>query len=297
MKKLLSVLLVAVMACTMAVTAFAEDDPGIINGTDILRGTAVIDGYMDEGYLKSAAYELPADTVPGYTWGITRDTDATATVRFMWDDHYLYIHATGIDSTPNEVQFTEEPGGATWQDDCVIMALTYSEESHGGKRNCFHLGSTPEHVYAWEHVRAQSSHGGPIVASHLTATGWEAEMAFQLAVYPETKEVPAPWCAEAGQTFTLSLFQVVDCYDNMALDGYERSSAYVAANPVVFTLVDKPAIAPETEAETEPETEAETVEEKVDTPAADAPQTFDAGIIAAVAAIVSAAGYAISKKR
>ena len=42
------------------------------------------------------------------------------------------------------------------------------------------------------------------------------------------------------------------------------------------------------------ETEPETVEVVED--AAAAPQTFDAGIVAAVAAIVSAAGYAISKK-
>ena len=43
--------------------------------------------------------------------------------------------------------------------------------------------------------------------------------------------------------------------------------------------------------EPEPETVAEVVEE------AAAPQTFDAGVIAAVAAVVSAAGYALSKKR
>lgn len=43
------------------------------------------------------------------------------------------------------------------------------------------------------------------------------------------------------------------------------------------------------------ETEPETDEVVEDAPAA-APQTFDAGIVAAVAAIVSAAGYAISKK-
>jgi len=42
------------------------------------------------------------------------------------------------------------------------------------------------------------------------------------------------------------------------------------------------------------------VEEVVETPADDAgataPQTFDAGVIAAVAALISAAGYAVSKK-
>ena len=53
--------------------------------------------------------------------------------------------------------------------------------------------------------------------------------------------------------------------------------------------------APETEAEVvetaAPETEAEVVE----TPAA--PQTFDFGVIAVIAAVVSAAGFAVSKKR
>ena len=44
------------------------------------------------------------------------------------------------------------------------------------------------------------------------------------------------------------------------------------------------------------ETEAETVAEVVEAPAA-APQTFDMGVIAAIAAVVSAAGYALSKKR
>ena len=74
--------------------------------------------------------------------------------------------------------------------------------------------------------------------------------------------------------------------------------------------------APETEAETEapaaeettapaeteaPAEETEAPEETVETPAEttkeEAPQTFDAGIVAAAAAAVSAIGYALSKKR
>ena len=59
--------------------------------------------------------------------------------------------------------------------------------------------------------------------------------------------------------------------------------------------------APAAEAETEaPETEAETeaAEETVETSAeTTAPQTFDMGVIAAALAAVSAAGYAVSKKR
>jgi len=46
-----------------------------------------------------------------------------------------------------------------------------------------------------------------------------------------------------------------------------------------------------------PVVEAPVVEETVEAPVAQAPQTFDAAIIAAVAAVVSLAGYAVSKKR
>jgi len=43
--------------------------------------------------------------------------------------------------------------------------------------------------------------------------------------------------------------------------------------------------------------ETEAVVEEVVEEAVTAPQTFDAGVIAAVAAVVSAAGYVVSKKR
>ena len=66
------------------------------------------------------------------------------------------------------------------------------------------------------------------------------------------------------------------------------------------TVEETEAPAKETEAETVAETEA-AAEETVEAPAADAsaetaPQTFDMGIIAAAAAVVSLAGYAVAKK-
>ena len=59
--------------------------------------------------------------------------------------------------------------------------------------------------------------------------------------------------------------------------------------------------APETEAETEApetvaETEAETAEETVTTEVTTAPQTFDIAVVAGIAAVVSLAGFAASKK-
>ena len=66
------------------------------------------------------------------------------------------------------------------------------------------------------------------------------------------------------------------------------------------TVAETEATVEETEAETVAETEA-AAEETVEAPAADAsaetaPQTFDMGIIAAAAAVVSLAGYAVAKK-
>ena len=79
-----------------------------------------------------------------------------------------------------------------------------------------------------------------------------------------------------------------------ALTACGKEEAPVATEaPVVETEAETEAPAVETEAEVvaPAETEAPVVEEVA------APQTFDAGVIAAVAAIVSAAGYALSKKR
>ena len=78
----------------------------------------------------------------------------------------------------------------------------------------------------------------------------------------------------------------------------ETEAPVVETEPETEAPAETEAEVVETEAETEaevveteaPETEAEVVEE------ADAPQTFDFGVVAAIAAVVSLAGYAVSKK-
>ena len=80
---------------------------------------------------------------------------------------------------------------------------------------------------------------------------------------------------------------------------------YASLNQLTYvgTVVDESALeteapAPETEApavETEAPAAAETVTEVVEVPAA--PQTFDFGVIAAIAAVISAAGYAVTRRR
>ena len=90
---------------------------------------------------------------------------------------------------------------------------------------------------------------------------------------------------------------------------YLYNDGYEIGQTINITIVDPNAPAETEAAETEapvveteaPETEAEVVEtEAPETEAveeADAPQTFDFGVIAALVAIISAAGYAVSRKR
>ena len=107
------------------------------------------------------------------------------------------------------------------------------------------------------------------------------------------------------------------CYYNMLSHG-DVAEVELYGYPEDGVVDEAPAAeettAPETEAETEapaaeettapaeteaPAEETEAPEETVEAPAetTEAPKTFDAGVIAAVAAVVSAAGYAVSKKR
>jgi len=70
----------------------------------------------------------------------------------------------------------------------------------------------------------------------------------------------------------------------------------LTADEVVALYTYVPEVAEESESESESQTDADTtINEDVNN--GDAPQTFDFAVIGAIAAIVSAAGYAISKKR
>jgi len=91
--------------------------------------------------------------------------------------------------------------------------------------------------------------------------------------------------------------------DGSTTEAPAEETAPVPAETTAPETEPETAPAPETEPETTPaaETEPETVPAPAETTAPEttpaAPQTFDAGIIAAAAAVISAAGYAVSKKR
>jgi len=262
MKKFLSILVLCALVCAFVIPAQAD-----VVSTDILKGTPTLDGALDDMYTKSASLEIGADVAPFYEWSLTASDskDVSATAYLLWDADYLYICTVVLDSTP-----TAAEGDPTWQNDAsehwfIDSGLTYKIHASGSGN--FFLGADEDGQTPYDFA-------GSKAVCAWTDDGYITEIAL-----PFTE-------LAAGRTFQYQL-QINDIFEPIAIAGLAKNDNSLEST--TMTLVDDWAV--------EPETEAETVEEKVDAPAADAPQTFDAGIIAAVAAIVSATGYALSKKR
>ena len=224
---------------------------------EILKGTPELDGALDDIYLQSAVYTIEADSV-NYAWGGAEIQDfSEAASYFLWDDNYLYICTTNVDDTP--VALT---GEKTWMNDAAEMWFIdegLRHKIHAAADGNFFLGTDGDGQTAYDFAGAKSVAG-------YTDDGWCIEVALPMNDLG------------AGKEFSFTL-QVNNCLDNDAAAGSASGSQNAdyamkcVAEEVVLPVVE------------------EVVEESA------APQTFDAGVIAAVAAIVSAAGYALSKKR
>jgi len=301
MKKFLAILVAAAMLAISASAIepylFTEEDGEVSVYADmtILKGTPVVDGVMDDIYLQSDSANAPAHRENTWGTGLLVDQSVDTTCWMLWDDNYLYIYGVTLDTTPGVLN--DDP--TAWCSDGVEFGFEAANGEFDGEY-FFRLRAAG--LVSAEN-KASGMEGIQYVAN-VTDDGHTYEVA-----------IPLPNLG-AGMVYQLGCFQAIDIYDSLALDICTKRAmpddAWVEANKEAGDLDETPdydeifvtlsaeevvVAGAETEPEKETETEAETVEEKVDTPAADAPQTFDAGIIAAVAAIVSAAGYAISKKR
>ncbi len=258
MKKLASLLMAGLLAVAMIAPASAA------GANEILKGTPELDGALDDIYLQSAVYTIESDVV-NYAWGGAEIQDfSEAASYFLWDDNYLYICTVNADDTP--VALT---GEKTWMNDAAEMWFIdegLHHKIHAAADGNFFLGGDKDGQTAYDFAGAKS-------VANYTDDGWCIEVALPMNALA------------AGKEFSYTL-QVNNCLD----DGAAAGSASGSQNADYgMKCVAEEVVLPE------PETEAEVVDVVVDAPAA--PQTFDAGIVAAVAAIVSAAGYALSKKR
>ena len=266
MKKALSLVLAILLVMALSVAASAT----VVNGK-ILNGTPVVDGELDDIYTQSASYTLDKDWV--YAWGdgdIANSGDATA--YFLWDSDYLYICVVAADSTPCS---SVDQG---WDNDAAEMWFLDEDlkcKIHAAADGNFFLGGDGDGAVAWEK--------GVDVSQHVAVQnddGWVVECAFPMNDLA------------AGKTFGFAL-QVNDIYDNEKTSGVATGSQNPDAESLECVADTVVVAEPETEA---PAAEAEVVDIAAAETTVVAPKTFDAGIIAAVAAIVSAAGYAVSKK-
>ncbi len=263
MKKLASLLMAGLLAVAMIAPVAADS-------TAVLNGTPVVDGALDEIYLQSAEQTLGA---PFHWWDFTAgEEDMSAKAYFLWDDDYLYVAVVVTDPEVISVGadvYAENP--QNWQAEAA--ELWFDEGAGKWKTHAEATGLT----FFVQGVNAEPSFTSEdcLYAVSKTDDGYITEYAMPVMNL------------KAGGTISTTL-QVNDLASHDSHPGTGYASGSQDAN-IVLTFDAAQVVYPE------PETEAEVVDVAVDEAAA--PQTFDAGVIAAVAAIVSAAGYAISKKR
>ena len=161
-------------------------------------------------------------------------------------------------------------GDKGWQNDAAEMWFIDEgllHKIHAAADGNFFLGSDKDGKTPYDFSGAKS------VATY-TDDGWCVEVALPMNDLT------------VGKEFSYSL-QVNNC-----IDGIDAGSASGSQKAdYALKCVAEEVVLPE------PETEPEVVETAVAEDVAVAPQTFDISVAAAIAAVVSMAGYAFSKKR
>ncbi len=290
MKKLFAMLLASVCALSMAATAGAYSND---TKYDIpLANTApTIDGKItDDEWDNALAIPMNKDTLQAVAG--TLDTCPEGTFYWMWNYDGLYFFADVKDNTAPDTKHSANAGSYNSGDGiqfCIYPDVTMSGNAVGD-------------LYFWSLV--VTGEGKAEIGEHFVfGTGGSGADVEDAVVA----------CTQNGSSYTIEAFMPCVCWESsnkpitvvdgtefamtnviMEQDGGTQSllidSGWFDANQSNKYTLSADKIAGHVDA---PETEAEVVDAVVDTVA---PQTFDAGVIAAVAAIVSAAGYAISKK-
>lgn len=264
MKKIFSFILAAMLTGTMALTASAAFDRTLTApmGTPTLDGTA------------EALWDNAEWTTVDKPYDGTTDTTSTVKVKMLWDETNLYFLAEVYDIDLNATEDLVE----IYLDETMDRADVYGTDDS----QCRFQVSDGALNAAMPGTQAKSD--VECVVSSLGSDIYlmEGRLAWSEANAVAGTKIGLEFMYNEGDSANAFIEAYRWNVDTANGDPapYENTSAFgtliLGAAPVV-------------------ETEAEVVDVVVDVPAA--PQTFDAGVIAAVAAVVSAAGYAISKKR
>lgn len=272
MKKAFALGMATLLMAGLAVSASA------VNSFTASAGTCTVDGEKDLAYVSApivSNFEIADGAALGTTWA-------------AWDSEYLYLYTEVQDAavTP-EADVT-----SIWSNDCVEYYINLSGEYGAiGDINAAQYTMGPSFT-AWA--------GGGL---HKENNADKAPFAFTYTDDGYTVEVAIPWGSDYTAKEGAAIDFAVGINDDADGDGSTREfQTFTGPDQSMLwsemdASMDKLTLSGEKYVEPEPETVPEVVDEVVAGTVTEAPKTFDAGVIAAIAAIVSAAGYAVSKKR
>ncbi len=287
MKKL--ALLLALLTAAAIIAAI----PVSAASTDVLKGTPILDGKVDEIYKQSAAYEINTDNQVYNDGAEFSDCpELKAATYMLYDDTYVYIVCEVTDATLNSVGADTVQAGYVWQNDVTEFWISLDGGENWGQFNFDAFGhGIGVGVPADPFADAEGCKG----AATQSADGYVTEVAFSHGGLAAG--------AEFCQQTQVNNILAADATQIVCIGAQKDDSR-------VFKLSDKEAVPPVIEVEEEPApveeapaevpAEAPPAAETAAAPAAPAPaaQTGDIAailILAAIAAIGSAA--AVSKKR
>jgi Domain of unknown function (DUF1083). len=253
---------------------------------DCIGGTAVIDGVKEAAWDKAKSIDVKA-------WG--GDEGAWATVYSMYDTDYVYFFAVITDKVIDVS--AEDPGDGSHRD-CIGFCMDFSYlRSNGtdhinfqgadftGFAGYVNYGADGNSYYNYS-LNQDSFKNNTVFKTVLTDTGYDVEVKFPIKSFGFTEgskmgiEFFINDAIGEGQRFT---------YANWETSGVDSWQYTDTMGTLVFGAL---AVA-ETEAPVV-ETEAPAVE--APTTESTAPQTSDTAIAIGLAAIVTAAAIAISRK-
>ena len=295
MKKVFSLVLAGLLVAGMAVSTSAafqaeEDLQNISFDIHRINATWTPDGEWSDGEY------APVDVQNTWISAATNDEanlDAAKNLDFKlgmsYDDQYVYGYVQFVDANGHDNAWDDEPG-SMWYSGALQINFSDADEA-GDQRLEYGIGLT-------NNGKKITNTWGDYLGGGYEAA--EADWYCDVDDDTVTYEFRTPFSAfsdsvkgkegdKLGFCLVISWGNEQDYIHTQLASGCTGDPGKAADNYAKVTLGDQIVV----------ETEPETVETVADTAAAEtteAPKTFDAGIIAAVVAIVSAAGYAISKK-
>ena len=295
MKKVFSLVLAGLLVAGMAVSTSAafqaeEDLQNISFDIHRINATWTPDGEWSDGEYAEVDHKT------SWISAATNDEanlDAAKNLDFKlgmsYDDQYVYGYVQFVDANGHDNAWDDE-AGSMWYSGALQINFSDADEA-GDQRLEYGIGLTNS-------GKKITNTWGDYLGTGFEAA--DADWTCNVDGDTVTYEFRTPFSAfsdtvkgkegdQIGFCVVISWGNEQDYIHTQLSSGCTGDPGKAADNYAKVTLGDQIVV------ETEPET-VETVADAAAETTTEAPKTFDAGIIAAVAAIVSAAGYAIAKK-